>query len=355
LAIDPSTTALLARDAKSRKRFGRVMFSDAKRAALEAESLGAKDWRVDTLIALSAYYQGQLKEAYARSERAVEALPKGEESWNAMAVLALFAQARQSAIQSAQAAKEEWPPHWLTDVNAAYSVLARHPLGNAGQVVSQYDFLHGLGATGPAGEVLAAGLKRHPDSGDLHARLRKRLLDEEGISGLESAYERMLQAPDASPSLPWFAGLGSIVAAEFHRRAATDGRAIAAYKRAIQLFEKSEKSNPDWKDSSDHYIAMALAGQARLVMQMGELQAALELMLASFERRPMSAADRDGLGISPVNTATMLRSLLTKQADTRGLERLQAALDKLDELDRALLDLPEFEREVKPRKKRGGS
>lgn len=352
LAIDPSTTALLGTDVKSQKRFGRVMFSDAKQAALDAERLGAKSWRVDTLIALSAYYQGEYEESYVRAERAVKDLPSGEESWNAMALLALFAQARQVSIQKAQSEEREWPASWLTDVNAAYSVLARHPLGTDLQVVAQYDFLHGLGATSPAGEVLSAGLKRHPASGQLHSRLRKRLLDEQGIDGLESAYERMLVQPDAHPSLPWYAGLGSIVAAEFHRRAAADDRALAAYDRCIQLYELSNESNPDWSDSSNHYIALALAGQAHLLMQREDLQGSLEHILARFEKRPMSAASLDGLNISPAGTAKLLRSVLSRKGDQARLEVLQGALDRLDALDRSLLDLPEFEREVRPRQKR---
>ena len=59
----------------------------------------------------------------------VIAMPADANSWNAMAVMALFAQQRHMAIAKAAREKTRWPPQWLTDVNAAYSVLARHPLG----------------------------------------------------------------------------------------------------------------------------------------------------------------------------------------------------------------------------------
>jgi hypothetical protein len=142
------------------------------------------------------------------------------------------------------------------------------------------------------------------------------------------------------------------VAAEFHRRVADDDSSILAYKRCIQLYEISNKQNPDWKDSADHYIALAFAGQARLLMQRNQLEASLELVLACFDRRPMSAASLDGLNISPAGTAKMLRSRFTAAEDKPNLDKLQAALDRLDALDRKLLDLPEFEREIRPRRGR---
>ena len=70
---------------------------------------------------------------------------------------------------------------------------------------------------------------------------------------------------------------------------------------------------------------------------------ALEDLLASFLRRPEAAASLDGLNISPVDTAKMLKARLsqTKREDLLG--RLQTALDKLDP---ELLLLPQYEREL---------
>ena len=63
----------------------------------------------------------------------------------ALAVLALFADARQRAIDAAVASRGEWPPEWLGDVNAAYAVLLQHPLGTDQQVKRYVDFLWRLG------------------------------------------------------------------------------------------------------------------------------------------------------------------------------------------------------------------
>ena len=113
-------------------------------------------------------------------------MPSGEGGWSAMAALAIFAQAREDTIRRAVRAKEDWPAEWLTDVNAAYSVLARHPLGTDAQIVAHHDFLRRLGAGGQAARVLDEGLARFPDSWELHARLRGRILWEKGVGGLEA-------------------------------------------------------------------------------------------------------------------------------------------------------------------------
>jgi hypothetical protein len=344
LAIDPSSTQLLALDRKSMARHGRLRFSDCERAARAAEQAGAVGWEVDALIALCCYYQGRLEEAYQRSEQAAGALPSGEDSWNAMAVLALFAESRKRGIEAAQASQSDWPPSWLADLNAAYSVLAGHPFGTPEQVAAQFDFLSSLTATTPAGQILELGLKRHPGSGVLHARLRRHLLREKGVRGLQSRYEALLGDANGAASLPWYAGLSFIVSAEYMRRSLDEKGALEAYARSMELFEISIQRKADWKDSSDHYSALALAGMARIELQREDLGAALQHILACLKRRPLSAASLDGLGFSPAGTSLMLRALLRAKGRSDEVELLQAALDVLDSIDRSLLDLPVSER-----------
>ncbi|MHC4851216.1 MAG: hypothetical protein ACYTF5_04305, partial [Planctomycetota bacterium] len=196
LAIDPETTKILAADPRTAPKYARLMFEDARRSALKARKLGAKGWRVDAVLAVAAYYLGDAKEAHTRAEAAVSTLPHGEQGWNAMAVLGIFAEARMAAIQSAQRENKEWPGQWLTDVHAAYAVLSRHPLGNDSQAAAHYDFLRSLGATDQAARILDAGLARFPDSAVLHERLRGRFLREKGVAGLEPGYEAMLREKD---------------------------------------------------------------------------------------------------------------------------------------------------------------
>jgi tetratricopeptide (TPR) repeat protein len=341
MAVDPGTARILSADPKTMSKYQRLMFEDVRRAALSSEELGATGWRVDAVVGLASYYLGDFRTAHARAEQAVDALPPGDESWNGMAVLALFAEGRRRAIWKALYAKEEWPAEWLTDVHAAYSVIARHPHGTDDQVVAHYDFLQLMGAPGQAATVLDAGLERFPESWGLHGRLRARILKEKGVDGLEPAYEAMLAAPGASPNLEWFAGYTSLVTAEFHRRASTVDQAYAAYERAISHYEQGIAANPESRASADHYIALAIAGRARIAFERGDDEAAVEYVLASFDRNPNAAATLDGLGHSAVTTAQLLQQRLARRDRPALAQTVQTALD---ELPPEMLEPPEFER-----------
>ncbi len=341
-AVNPETASNLAADAKTAADLTQLMFEDALTNAQAAERLGASGWNVDAVIALASHYLGDAETAQARAEKAVAALPAGEPSWNAMAVLGLYAEGRRQSIMKALRAKEEWPQQWLTDVHSAYSVLAGHPEGTDGQIVAHYDFLNMLAAVGKASRVLQDGLARFPDSAALHDRLRGRVLADRGLRGLEAVYENMLRQENASPSLHWYAGLASLVTAEFHRRKGRDEAALEAYDRAIGHYEKSIEVLPDDRDSAEHYIALSLAGQARVAFERKDDEGALSKLLASFERRAGSAATLDGLNISPADTARTLRAHFTTTEQPERLARLDAALSNLDA---ELLQLPAYERD----------
>ncbi len=251
LAASPKTSAMLARNYKTAPKYAQLMFDDARRAARKAEQLGAKGFRVDAILAICDYYLGDTRRAHQRAEVAVRELPKGDASWNSMAVLGIFAEARMNAITKAIKAKKKWPREWLTDVHATYSVLSKHPRGTDSQVVMHYDFLLYLGAKSQAGRALQAGVKRFPDSGRLHDRLRGRLLADRGIEGLQGYYESRLEADDVPANLTWFAAYASIVAAEFQRRKSRHAEALVAYDRAVELFDAAIAKNPASQSTSD--------------------------------------------------------------------------------------------------------
>ncbi len=342
LAVDPETARSLAADPKTAPKYSRLMFEDAQNAALEAQRLGASGWRVDAAIALADYYLGNAEPAYARAERAVEAMPAGEQGWNAMAVLGLFAEARREAIKKAVREKREWPQQWLADVHSAYSVLARHPHGTEAQVVAHHDFLRWLGGAGQAARVLDEGLERFPDSWALHDRLRGRVLEERGVDGLEPAYQARLREPDAPANLEWFAGYAALVAAEYERRAGDPQAALAAYGRALEHYGNAARRNPESRASGDHYAALALAGRARIAYEQGDPERALGELVASFERKPEAAGTLDGLNLSPADTARVLRAKFAEMQRADLSAELESALAKLDP---ALLELPAYERE----------
>jgi len=332
-------------------KYIRSMIMDAHSTAKKAESLGAYGWRLDAVLAVSANAQGNKEEAYARAESAVRMMPPGTQDQKALAALELFAEARRGEIAKAVREQRDWAAWseafegtgvWLTDVHAAYSVLSYHPYGNDSHVATHYDFLKILGAMGQASRILDAGLARFPDSWILHNRLRGRVLREKGVSGLETAYETLLREKSASPNLRMFAGYASLVAAEFHRRMGRDEEALASYDRGISYYEQGMEANEENQDLADHYIALALAGKARIAFEQEAFETALERILVCFERKPNAAATLDGLGISPVDTAKMLLARLNEAGKEEMSARLDAALNNLDPV---MLELPAYERE----------
>jgi len=345
LAVDPETARILAADPKTAGAYHALQMEDARRAALAAQRLGASGWRVEAVLALTAHYLGEREEAASRAERVVRTLPAGETGWNAMAVVGLFAERRREDLLTAAREGRPWPPAWLADVEAAYTVLEAHPLGTEAQVLAHVDFARELGLRPRAAEVLEKGLARFPRSWALHDRLRRHSLEDAGVEGLEAAYAWRLQADPRPEAVFWFAGYAALVTAEHHRRAGNPAAALAAYARALWDYDESVRLEPETRASSDHYAALALAGRARVLLEQGDLARAVDELLASFARRPEAAATLDGLTLTAVDTARMLLARLEAGGDGAAAQRVRAGLEALDP---ALLALPAYEREVPP-------
>ena len=333
--------AIARRDeAKMDPRLSRALFRDAQETALEAEKLGARGWRLNCVLAVAAHYLNDTTEAETRAEAAVAELPDDPQGWNTMIVLSLFGKMRHDRIVAAVKSKKPWPGAWLSDMHAAETLLARHRDALEVQLVSHYDFLVWLGAEAKARSYLQISLSRFPDSWALHARLRQRILKEKGVSGLESVYAALMSRDGAPRNLPWFAGYASLVAAEFQRRRGRDEDAVGSYDRAIALYEQAIGGNPDIKPTADHYIAMALGAKARLSLEARRWKRSVDLLVQSFRRCPGAAATLDGLNLSAVDTAKMLRARLREEKLDLLASRLEAALARLDP---EMLDLPAFE------------
>lgn len=328
-AVAPSTAARLARQPATAERYLRAYYQDALEAAREAEALGASGWELDAVHAISAFRLGDTAMAYERAESAASALPPGDVSWNGMAVLDIFADGRRRAIADAVKNKQDWPPKWMSDLHASYSVLAQHPLGNVIQAMTHYDFLVALGAERQAGQSLRQAMARFPENWDLHARFRGQILRQRGVVGLEAAYERWLEREDAPRTLAWFAGYASIQAAETWRKSNSPTAAQASYDRALAHYEAMIAADPQTEASSKPYMAMALAGRARLKMEAQDLPGAHQDLLRSFEVSPESAALLDGLSLSGYVTSVTLQARLIEAKEEELLAELLEAVAAL--------------------------
>jgi tetratricopeptide (TPR) repeat protein len=317
-------------DSTSSKMAERLLLEDARASGLAAEKLGATGWRVNAVIALAAYYQRDKDAAYARAEAAAKDIPAGEKSWESMAVLTVFSEARWNAIKSAALEKRQWPAQWLADLHAANTVILRHPLGTIEQALLHYDALAWLGAKQQAADFLDETVVRFPASDEAHMRLRRRILQEKGVAGLEPTYEAMLRDKPGVKQLEWFAGEASRVTGDFRRRKNAADEALAAYDRAIAHYEKAIVAEPARRDAPDEAIAIALAGKARIEFDAGDLDKATTDIVASFDRRPQAAGILDGTSMAPVSTA---HAIMKKAEDLKRddvLKKLAEAMKKID-------------------------
>ena len=351
MALDPAALWTPWNSRGQVKRLNALRFKDAEAATENAIEGGLVNWRTDTALALCKWYLGHPAEAHKFATKAVADIPPGQQSWNAMAVLSLFAHGRKQAINEATLRGNDWPPEWLADIHAAYGVLASHPEANAQHVIDHYDFLLDLGANTPAQQTLEAGLTRFHSSPPLHQRLRAFLLRAGGPLRLEEHYRNRAQQPSAGEHRDWFAAQASVIAAEVWRtapapeaQAAAQGEALAAYLRAEESYAAWIERHPSQADSALHFIMLSMAGRGRVLTNQGNLSEGSALLIEAIALRPLSAASPDGLGISPVNTIRELLRRARAQDQPKLVQDMSDALERLQALDPALLDVLPNER-----------
>jgi tetratricopeptide (TPR) repeat protein len=205
-------------------------------------------------------------------------------------------------------------------------------------VAHHVDFLQFFGSP-DTDLVLDRGLAKFPASALLHERLRTRLLERGGVDALVAAYDQKLQAADAPPALAWFAGYARMVAAEMHRKHQKPDLARAAYDRAIDLFTRYRATSGN--QDGEHYVAMAHGGIARLLLQNGDRAGAFAALQHAFAGPAAAIAATDGLGVTTMQTAEMLRGNARDAKDEALLQQLEAALQRLPP---EAFELPEYER-----------
>ena len=263
-----------------------------------------------------------------------------------MVVLALFGEMRQKAIVKAIEEKKDWPKQWLTDVHAAYAVLARHPLGDDNHVAVHYDFLKWLGAGGQAGArprrraraLPGFGLPARPPA-QPHRPGEGRRRPRAGVRAAGSR-RRTRRA-----SLEWFAGLASIRAAEYQRRTRQSDEALAPTTARSRTSRRAARrpipTSAPRAGNADRARASAAARASRSSARTYEktLDRAPGL---DHPQRPAAFATPDGLNISPADTARMLSARLKEHKRDDLAAKLEAALAKLDP---ELLKLPAYERD----------
>lgn len=301
------------------------VLTDAIGAAHKALALEADLPLARAVLANAAYLSSDLPLA---KQAATEALP-GLHSWagDALAsdVLGFFAKLRERDVYSAFNSQGVMSAEAIADVCAAHEILLSHPLGTAEQAIEYLNFLNTIGATSPEERVARKALARFGDNGTLHGYLRHYVLRDRGAAGMETAYLDLEVAPEFALDGAWYAALSVLVAAERHALEGRLEQAMTAYRISIQQFQRVLERNPEYVDSSNHYIGMAYAGMARQMTDAGDLDQALECMRAAAAASISCFGAKDGLDRIPKKTLAELNSRL--RGEQRGAEAEQLNQD----------------------------
>lgn len=348
LAVEPENLDFSGPGAAERRRASELRFLEVLEAAKLAEQYLGRGWRIDAVVGLASHYLGRTEGVAPSIASAYEGMLGADDAdelwvargWIGMAVASMRADALAEAVYAAARRREDVGGDRIAEVDAAFDLLAAHPFGTAEHALKHHDFLSYMGARQRAMDVLTRGLERFRASAALHERLRGRLLWSRGTDALLGFYAKQKDAPTADAVTHWYAGLAGLVAGEFRRRRAQGAEAVSAYDIAIADFERVIEFGDSAPEASLHYVALAKAGQAAALMELGELQRAAARVTEAFDAYEPSANALDGLNASAVSTTRMLLQRLEDAGDGTTRAALKA---RLDALPPELLKLPDFE------------
>lgn len=257
----------------------------------------------------------------ARALQALAREPERAATAIAAEVLDLFALRRTRDVYNAMTTGTSYPLSWVSDIRAAYEVLLDHPAGTEKQATAFVSFAGGIGVPGLQAAALERAVTRFWHSSDLHSRYRGFGLTQRGSMALENDYAKFVKTQGGRATKLWYAGLGSLMAAERHVTNRLPQDAGSSYARSIEYFSQSLRQDPNFADSANHYVCLAHAGAAQLQLQSGDVASAAASIRSAMAARPGTMSTANGLGVTPTKTAgDVLRALETKGLDEKAKE-----------------------------------
>lgn len=313
-----------------------IALEEARALAESAIEDGREDERTSALAAWTSYQTGDQEAAIRHLERAVpRLLAAGAVAGRAAAdALNVLAQVRLRVGPGEQDASA-----WIADVLATYQVLLVHPLGTEAQALALLQFQEAHGLQHLQASSLRIALEGHPASASLHAWLRGQIARDHGAAALSQAYDSWLATDGRGGGLErasalWFAGLANLVAGDRHAAMGQRDAALETYARCEPLFLGAAKSNPEFEDSSMHYLCLARAGSARLQLEAGLLSEAAKTMRAALDARPASADLATSSGRTPNQIARRIAGSLTLAGQAEEAQALRDMLQSVPGAER---------------------
>jgi len=330
LKADPEDVELLVEHASNLMRFAELQIEQGFGSSFALEDVRAvarrapDDARALGYLARADYHLNLMEEAARDAARALPGLVAYAGEAHSAEVLNVLAQARTRGLYGAIEAQTEWPAHWICDITAAYDVLLDHPAANEAQALAYIQVLDVIEARAKQAAAIERALERFPSSSDLHAWRRTRILQDRGADALERAY-----AAGSGAEAVWYAGLASLVAAEWRIQNLEVDAGLGSYRRSVDLFGTSVDLEQDFADSANFYICLALAGCARVHTDAERWDEAVETLREGLTAMPSTAHNFDGLGNTPADTAERLLRGLEQAGREAQAADLRAALTEL--------------------------
>lgn len=278
------------------------LLEDVKTAAGRATSAEHPNGKALAYLAWASWLLNDRANALRHAEAALPISTWFAGSELAFEVLNVFVKARTQVLYEAMNGGQETPRSWISDVVVAHEILLAHSLAGEEQYLAYLDFLDVVRGYGRQHEVITRALARFPVSSKLHEHLRRIVLRDRGAQALEDAYAGLEVDPANRPTLDWFQGLATLMAAERHVENRQAG-AAAAYRRSVEKFRASLEASPSFASSANHYICLALSGCARLHADAAEWRAAVDALAQGLTASAGSKDTKDGLGNTPAENA----------------------------------------------------
>jgi hypothetical protein len=336
----PEDPELLLALAREQIRFGRVQlagggnpsftFQDAVASAGQAVEAGADDGRGHALLAWASWLAGEQEGAAAAAAQALPRLAGGGSGGDLeQRTLELFARVRRNAIYTALQDGDALEAAWVSDAVAAHEALSARTGTGEAEWKQYLELLGSVSAFHAQERALAIAIAQAPVSGDMHNWLRFQMLRDRGAAGLERAYGAPGLAglgADTQPTVDWFRGLAVFVAAERFATDRAEDDAFGAYGRSAEHYTRSAEAAPDFVSSANHYIVLAHAARARILLAGDQLEQALAELVLAIEVAPENFEAVDGFGEGPATTTKAAREAFARERRDDLEAELKAAL-----------------------------